>query len=186
VRLRGQDAWVQSVTISRIGTHPVMLDGAEPCTLRDNLVERAYNKGGGGRGYYYLWQATHNLLFNETVRDIRHLNFSNGSDYNVFFNLRLEVDLNPHNRRLRHNLFEGIRSEIPEGHRWGKGDRRGFHPYDGVMSDGNLAYRVSTFGDDRVYEVSYIPGDDRGHIRFTPLEDQPSGGTLYAVTGRRD
>lgn len=192
VTLQGNNSWVQGTRISKIGTHPVFIGNRHHCTLRDNIVEKSLNKGGGGRGYYYIAdKASYNLIYHEYIADLRHFTYLLGVNHNVVLNVTAKVDLNFHNKpQMVNNLFEGVRSEIPHSHRWGKGSSWGFGWYtvDVTKEDHNVAYKMSTlpdYPDTKAYLVlrNYTTKPD-GHA-FLEIPS-PRAGTFYPVTGCRE
>jgi hypothetical protein len=192
VTLQGNNSWVQGTRISKIGTHPIFLGNKHHCTLRDNIVEKALNKGGGGRGYYYIAdKSSYNLVYREYIADLRHFTYLMGVNHNVVLNVTAKVDLNFHNKpQMPNNLFEGIRSEIPSSHRWGKNDSWGFGWYtvDVTEEDHNVAYKMTTlpgYPDTKAYIIlrDYTT-EPRGHS-FLEIPT-PRAGTFYPVTGCRE
>jgi hypothetical protein len=129
--------------ILQAGNDPIRIRHSHHITLSHNLVDRAYNKGGGGAGYYNLIHSHHCLLYGETVRRIRHLSIHKGSSYNVVVNCNLQTDINFHNGDCGHNLIENNRIMIPNWHSWrpfGAGDYRQHKP----PGPNNILFRNET------------------------------------------
>jgi hypothetical protein len=104
--------------ILRAGNDPVRIRNSRHITCSYNFIDRAYNKGGGGAGYYNLINSHYCLLYKETVKRIRHLSIHKRSSYNVVYGCDLQVDVNFHNGDLGHNLIENNQINIPVWHSW--------------------------------------------------------------------
>lgn len=192
VTLQGDNSWVQGTRVSKIGTHPIFVGGKHHCTMRDNIVEKSLNKGGGGRGYYYFAsEASYNLVYHDTISDLRHFTYLLGVHHNVVLNVTSRVDFNFHNKpQMPHNLFEGIQSAIPDSHRWGKGGAWGFGWYtvDVTQEDQNIAYRMSTlpgYPDTKAYIILRDYSGEPDSYSFLETA-APRAGTFYPVTGCRE
>jgi hypothetical protein len=111
-----QNCWVDNCSIYSSGTEPVVLAGSHN-TVRNCLIDRAFNKGGGGNGYFDL-RGDYNLAVGNTVRRIRHFAIQQGAKFNVVYRNRLEVDVNFHNKDDGHNLVEGNEILLPTWHTW--------------------------------------------------------------------
>ncbi len=111
--------------ILNAGNDPIRIRNSRHITCSHNTIDRAYNKSGGGAGYYNLINSSYCLLYKETVSRIRHLSIHKSSSYNVVYGCDLEVDVNFHNGDLGHNLIENNQIRIPHWHSWrcfGTGD----------------------------------------------------------------
>lgn len=104
--------------ILKAGNDPVRIRNSRHITCSYNYIDRAYNKGSGGAGYYNLINSHYCLLYKETVKRIRHLSIHNRSSYNVVYGCDLQVDVNFHNGDLGHNLVENNKINIPVWHSW--------------------------------------------------------------------
>ena len=113
---QSQNCWIDNCMIIKAGTDPIMISGSHN-TVRNCLIDRAYNKGGGGQGYFDIW-GDHNLIVGNTGRRIRHLAIQQGAKHNVVLLNRLEVDVNFHNKDGGHNLVERNDIAIPTWHGW--------------------------------------------------------------------
>jgi hypothetical protein len=180
VRLQGRNAWMQNCHIVKVGTNPVNTWGCNHCTLRDNIVEKSYNKGGQGNGYYYIGATANSLFFHESVSNIRHFalnTLGQKNCNNVILNVYSEVDVNYHSDGIARTLVEGLESHVADSHYWGKENGFGFNGKG--MFPSNLHYRVNKFPDESVYRFRY---DSKLIKATTP---PPPAKTLYPVTGWR-
>ncbi len=129
--------------ILQAGNHPVRIRDSRHITSSQNFIDRAYNKSGGGAGYYNLIGSEYCLLYQDTVKRIRHLSIHKGSRYNVVYGCELQVDVNFHNADRGHNLVENNRVRIPSWHSWhcfGTGAASKHEP----PGPGNVLYRNAT------------------------------------------
>ncbi len=115
---RSENCKISHCNILQAGNDPIRIRLSEHITCSHNLVDRAYNKGGRGAGYYNLIHSHHCLLYNETVGRLRHLSIHKSSSYNVLYGCDLETDVNFHNGDRGHNLIENNEIRIPEWHSW--------------------------------------------------------------------
>jgi hypothetical protein len=113
-----ENCLITRCNILKAGNDPIRLQHSSHITLSHNYVDRAYNKGGGGAGYYNLINSHHCLLFEESIQRIRHLSIHYGSSYNVVYGCRLQTDVNFHNGDKGHNLIENNTIRIPHWHSW--------------------------------------------------------------------
>ena len=181
VSLGRSDSFMQNCAILDMATVPVGASGRHH-TLRDNLIERSYNKGPQGNGYYHTSTGSNSLFYNETVRNIRHVTLQ-GMDqkdqFHVFIHCHFEVDFNPHNGLISQNLLQDVYINPRSGHPWGKND--GMHGYKERYGKRNLLYRLPPKNPD-VLGIMTRAGkcdiDTSGNL------PQPKHGTLYAVTGK--
>lgn len=194
VTLQRDNSWVQGTRITKVGTHPVFIGGAKHCTLRENIVEKALNKGGGGRGYYYIANnSAYILVYRDVIADLRHFTYLMGVNHNVVLSVSTAVDLSFHNKpEMFNNLFEGIDSRIPDSHRWGKGASWGFGWYTVALTreNHNVVYKMTTlpgYPATKAYIIRRYwddPEEQNGHA-FEEIPE-PRGGTFYPVTGCRE
>ncbi len=185
---KAYDCWVDNCRILYSGTAPIIIDTCAHITMRNNIVDTSFNKGGNGSGYYILIGANYVLCFNETVRNIRHFVIQNNSMYNVVLGCRFEVDVNFHGEDGGHNLIEDCVVELPAKHMWPPVSywRRPPGP-------DNLIYRITASkGKSKILEKS-VPCDP---LAMYTLKDgspraylyevaQPMPATLYPMSGRR-
>jgi len=181
--------------ILQAGNDPIRLQHSRHITLSHNYIDRAFNKGGGGAGYYNLINSHHCLLFEETVKRIRHLSIHYESSYNVIYGCQLQTDVNFHNGDKGHNLVENNTIRIPHWHSWrpfGTGSAN-LHkppgPYNvlfrnvtdhkstGPETDPNILYFMSP----------YFPDRSLGQFKFieTSLADEFPNGLFEASRHRK-
>eukprot|EP00418_Pyrodinium_bahamense_P066092 CAMPEP_0179094402 /NCGR_PEP_ID=MMETSP0796-20121207/43292_1 /TAXON_ID=73915 /ORGANISM="Pyrodinium bahamense, Strain pbaha01" /LENGTH=366 /DNA_ID=CAMNT_0020792073 /DNA_START=55 /DNA_END=1151 /DNA_ORIENTATION=- len=111
------DCWVRHCSILKSGTDPVLIAGNHN-HFEANFVDRCFNKGGGGNGYFDL-RGSYNWVEGCTFKRIRHFAVQQGAAYNVVTKNRIEVDVNFHNMDRGHNLIEGNEVMVPSWHGWG-------------------------------------------------------------------
>ena len=116
IRENSSNNWVDNVSILNSGTDPILVRG-DHNTLSNNLVDRVYNKGTDGNGYYSI-TGDYNLIDGETVKRIRHFAVQRGAEYNVITNSEFEVDINFHNGDDGNNLVESNTINLPNWHGW--------------------------------------------------------------------
>ena len=110
------NCWIDSCRILKSGTDPILLAGNHN-TLRNNYVDRCYNKGGSGNGYYDI-RGDYNLIYNETIKRLRHFTIQQGAEYNVIIGNYIEGDVNFHNGDNGNNLLENNEIKLPTWHGW--------------------------------------------------------------------
>jgi hypothetical protein len=111
------NCWLDNIQILESGTDPILLSGTHN-TVRGCFIDRCYNKGGGGNGYFDI-RGDNNLVVHNRVLRIRHVAIQNGAQYNVVFKNHFEVDVNYHNADDGHNLVEQNEILIPTWRGWG-------------------------------------------------------------------
>jgi hypothetical protein len=172
------NCWAQNCNIVFSLSRPVRIhSGSAHVTMRDNYVDKCLHRGGQGSGYYEVVHATYVLMYNETVKNIRHVCLDGRIDYTVLVHCRLAVDVNWHCiPPMAKSLVERLDSEAEAvGHRWPT-----FCHYRERMAPDNLVYMSKPGWDDgNVYHPVH------GGSPFIQKADlpQPKGGTLYPVTG---
>lgn len=149
--LNSTDCWVDNCRILESGSTTINIWRSSHITCRDNVVDRAHNKG-GGQGYYSLTFSDHCLLYNEHIGRIRHLSIQELSHHNVVYQCRIDVDVNFHNRDDGHNLLEGNEIAIPYWH-WWKPFQRGDPSKHEPPGPANLLYH------NKVNHMNYRKGD---------------------------
>jgi hypothetical protein len=197
---RCEDCWVDAVSIVHSGSHPLEIIGGKHVTVRDTLVDGAFNKGdqgapaGSGNVYFSV---TSGLFYNNTVRNTRHALVVRdglaGEDmkYTVVLDCNLQGDVNFHGNRpdSGHNLFEGVlvRSLTTHGWpAWAYWKKEEIGPK-------NLAYRSAGWGGSNGDQ--FVSTNPEKVYTFTGLRDPntlveletpaPKSGTLYATTASR-
>ncbi|WP_375324220.1 hypothetical protein [Flagellimonas sp. GZD32] len=108
--------WISHSRILKSGNDPISVSG-DHNTIRNTIIDQAYNKGGGGNGYVLI-TGDHNLFVNNTVKRIRHISIERGAEYNVIFKNYIEVDINFHDGDDGNNLIEQNEINIPSWHSW--------------------------------------------------------------------
>jgi hypothetical protein len=178
-----KNCWVQNSQILYSVSRPVRIFGdSAHLTLRDNLIDVALHKGGGGSGYYEIVGAKYVLLYNETIKNIRHLCLDGVCEYSVVLDCRLSVDVNWHTiAPMNHTLIEGCTSDANRnGHQWGL-----FSHYKDAVGKDNYIYKFSPqYNDGAVYGPVWSGKDDPGGY-IQKKSEGPKTGTLYPVTGAR-
>jgi hypothetical protein len=110
------NSWVDNCNILESGSHAIRLRGNN-CTVSRSYIDRSYNKGPGGRGYFDI-TGNYNLVVGNTVKRIRHLAIQLGARYNVVYNNLLWVDVNFHDDDAGENLIEQNTITTPSWHAW--------------------------------------------------------------------
>ena len=110
------NSWVDNCNILESGSHAIRLRGNN-CTVSRSYIDRSYNKGPGGRGYFDI-TGNYNLVVGNTVKRIRHLAIQLGARYNVVYNNLLWVDVNFHDDDAGENLIEKNTITTPSWHGW--------------------------------------------------------------------
>ncbi len=113
-----KNCWVTNCNLLWTGSDPIRITNSKHITCSYNFIDRSYNKNDGGMGYYNIINSKYVLVFNETIKRIRHLSIQKGSKFNVICNNYLEVDINFHDGDKGYNLIEGNTICIPEWHSW--------------------------------------------------------------------
>ncbi|GAA4295201.1 hypothetical protein GCM10023163_14270 [Aestuariibaculum suncheonense] len=111
-----KNCWVTDCKILNSGTDPILVAG-EHNTLKGNYIDRCFNKGGSGNGYYDI-RGKYNLIMSETIKRIRHLAIQQGASYNVISDCYIEGDVNFHNGDKGRNLVEKTEIYLPTWHGW--------------------------------------------------------------------
>ncbi len=185
-----RNCWLNAVTIINSGNHALTIWKGKHHTIRDCYIERAWNKGGGGRGYVQF-SGSYCLMYNTTIKKMRHIAIQReGCEYNVFYKNKVEQDFNFHNADKGNNLVEQNTITLP------RGLDSGWH---GIMGPWASFHDVSE-RDNFVYKNKNVENNNNG---ATPFSDPnkiylgarnkekkkpfftsnkvPSGGTLYPV-----
>lgn len=177
------DSWIDNCNILESGSHAIRVRGNN-CTISRCFIDRAYNKGPGGRAYFDII-GDNNLVVNNTVKRIRHFAVHQGARYNVVFNNLFWVDVNFHSEDDGFNLIEKNTITTPSWHGWNiiATGAVEFHKPPGSK---NLIYNNTTdhrqtgqnlFGvENTIYTLT-------GFDSVVPANwSQPKCGTFYAVT----
>jgi len=110
------NSWIDNCNILESGNHPVRLRGNN-CTVSRCFVDRAYNKGPGGRGYFDI-TGDYNLVIDNTIKRLRHFTIQLGARYNVVYKNTLWIDINFHDDDDGNNLVEQNTITTPSWHAW--------------------------------------------------------------------
>ena len=176
------NCWVQNCNFKNSGTDPLEIR-ANHNTFRNNFVDGAFNRGGGGNAYYDI-TGDYNLITNEKVRRIRHFAIQLGAKYNVVIGCNLEVDVNFHNKDDGFNLVENNTIKSERWRSWGafaSGATRFGHDKPG---SNNIIFNNNTSGrgnsadfstDQKVFVFDQFM-EPRLLINTPPL-----GGTFYPI-----
>jgi glycosyltransferase Alg8 len=114
-----QDAVIERVTVLSAGRHPISIEQSHGFTVRDCVLDGAWNKGDGGSGYLRIARSYRGTVEGGTVRNIRHIALQWSSAFNRIRNVASEVDVNFHGGYAHHNEVDGMRFAIPAAHHWG-------------------------------------------------------------------
>jgi hypothetical protein len=114
--LNSSNSWLDELKILNSGTDAILMGGTHN-TVRNVFIDRSYNKGDGGNGYFSV-RGEYGLILMSEIYRIRHLSIEVGAKYNVVWNNKLEVDVNFHNGDGGHNLIEDNSIRIPTWRGW--------------------------------------------------------------------
>lgn len=146
--------WIDNCNILESGWHTIRIRGNNN-TVRNTFVDRAYNKGGNGRGYFNII-GDYNLIVNSTIKRIRHVNIELGAEYNVFYNNEIFVDVNFHDGDNGNNLIENNRVFTPT-----------YHPFP-VFTTGNSDFGHQLPGPNNLWVNNIANERQRGEIYSKP------------------
>lgn len=186
-----KNCWVQNCLLTASGSSPVLIVSSQHITMRFNVVDGSYNKGGRGNGYYLIAGSRYVLCANETVRNLRHFSIQDKSMFCVVIGCRFETDLNFHGFDWGRNLVESCEFAVPGKHQWSaiawwkapRGDRNFiYRPSGGKGNHDNLMKGVPT-DPDMLYEV--LPTNEINPIVAVRPDGIPEYKTLFARTGHR-
>ncbi len=110
------NSWIDNCNILESGNHAVRLRGNN-CTVSRSYIDRSYNKGPGGRGYFDI-TGDYNLVVENTIKRLRHFTIQLGARYNVVYKNTLWIDINFHNDDDGQNLIEQNTITTPSWHGW--------------------------------------------------------------------
>ncbi|MEP3390418.1 MAG: Ig-like domain-containing protein [Reichenbachiella sp.] len=191
-----RNCWIDGVKIINSGNHGIDLFNSDHVTIRDCYVERSWNKGEGGRGYVQI-NARHTLVFNTTIKKMRHFAVQKQhAKYNVFYRNNLEQDINFHDGDQGFNLAEKNVIRLPAGlaSDWhavmGKWSTQHQNPGPNNVVYGNDGIEnnnggISSFCDPT--KVWVPKGDERDPGgAFSTNTNTPSGGSFYPVSNAVD
>ncbi|MEL6919332.1 MAG: glycosyl hydrolase family 28-related protein, partial [Bacteroidota bacterium] len=156
------NCWVSDCNILKSGDDPITIKG-DHNTVRNSYIDRAYNKGGGGRAYFHI-TGDYNLIVNNTVKRLRHFAIERGAEYNVVYQNNIEVDINFHNGDDGNNLIERNIINIPTWHSW-----------DAIVT-GDPKFRHSPPGENNIILNNVINNKNENTPYSVP-------NTIYTLTG---
>lgn len=180
------NCWVQNCDILASLTSPIRIRRASRhITLRDNRVWGAIAKGGKGNGYYGIEGAAYVLMYNEDVRDIRHVCLQGMIGPSVMIHCRVTVDVNWHGGKPMNGfLVEAVTSYLPTWHFWPP-----VAHYRASAGTNNYLYRHEAWfrgaarpPDAGLYTLAQSWQTEPDWL--IPITPEPRGGTMYPVTGR--
>jgi hypothetical protein len=191
------NSWVDNIKVIKSGSNPIRLDGNNN-TVQNSVFDRAYNKGGGGAGYFHI-VGDRNLIYNNTISRLRHISIEAPccgftAQYNVIVNNTIyQTDINYHDGDLGNNLVEG---NIFNTESWNFNSGSGFET--GRLADGHsvpasnnlhynndmtLAADASYATTTQVYKTTGAYNISGGaNAGFETTIPAPIGGTFYPVT----
>ncbi len=109
-----KNGFAQSIHVKNAGNSPIDLSSASSRnTVRRVNIEGAYNKGGGGRGYFRIFGDS-NLVYANQASKIRHVSIQAGAKYNVVIRNNFRQDINFHTDDDGYNLVESNTVNLPK------------------------------------------------------------------------
>jgi glycosyltransferase Alg8 len=114
-----QDAVVERVTVRNAGKNPVSFEQSHGFTLKQCVLDGAWNKGDGGSGYLRIARSYRGTVEGCRVRGIRHIALQWSSAFNTLRDIASEVDVNFHGGFSHDNTVQDVRFAIPREHHWG-------------------------------------------------------------------
>jgi len=188
---KADNAWLQGCALTHAGSNPISIS-ANHLTIRDCLIDKAYNKGGKGHGYLELGGGAHHVLFyNCEIHNIRHVSIMWKSKYVVIYRCRLSVDINYHDGLPAKQLVEKTTIRRRGGHHWSP-ISFGWPPWQDVGPGPRCFLWDNDFdgdgsGDDNVWVLRDTSAGYENMATKKPMfldfGEPPAHGTLYAVTG---
>ncbi|WP_010522617.1 RICIN domain-containing protein [Aquimarina agarivorans] len=152
-----KNCWVDKVTVLNTGGSPVNTWKTDHLTFRDMYVDGVWNKGGGGSGYFAL-QSGYALVYNCTIKNLRHFAIQReGAYYNVVYKNNITQDVNFHNADAGNNLIEQNNITIQAGLE---------RPYHAVMGPWASFHRVSD-RDNYIYKNTCIERNNNNRRSFS-------------------
>lgn len=114
-----KNCWLQGVRIINSGSNAISSWRAQNITIRDCEIDGAFNKGSGGNGYVGISASKYFLMYNNTVKNIRHVAIQKvDCTYNVLYKNNFTVDVNFHDGDAGNNLVEGNTITLAQSHWW--------------------------------------------------------------------
>ncbi len=184
VRMDGntKNCWIDNCNFRDSGSaHLIISNPSKHITIRNTLVQGAFQKGNNGHGYGINSSGTYVLMVKTTVKNVRHWAIQQGAIYNVVYDCHSETDMNFHQGDLGLNLIEKSKLHRPYWHLWkviGTGASYHGDPgqgnmfYDNDVIDGNNGKKYT---DKKVYTFN----TNRNVVPM--FSTPPKYGTLYAM-----
>lgn len=185
------NCWIDDVDVLNSGRHTVSSWRSSHVTVRGCLIDGAWNKGGGGNGYFQI-QSDRFLVAYNRVRQIRHIALQKEHcEYNVLIHNFFEQDVNFHDDDNGNNLVEGNRSILPTTlasnwhsmmgpwsvvHTISRNDNFLFNNKCEERNNGGIA----TFSDTGVVYIGSRNYEQDGNV-FATTTAEPMAGTFYPV-----
>ncbi|WP_075344062.1 T9SS type A sorting domain-containing protein [Tenacibaculum agarivorans] len=182
IEKKSENCWIDSCTLKNSGSNPININGNHN-TFRNNFVDAAYNKGGGGAAYYAI-NGDYNLIVNERVRRIRHFAIQVGAKYNVVYDCDFEVDINFHNGDDGFNLIENNKIKSEQWRSWGAFASGGSQFGHKSPGKNNIIFNNEVSGknnSERFSSVTKVFVFDQYSNPRELSPNPPSGGTFYPV-----
>lgn len=193
-----KNSYVDNVAIINAASHPIVIGATSQGTgnhntIRDVVIDGAYNKAGGYQGYFHIGGA-YNLITGCKVTRIRHISFQDPvSEYNVFYKNDVTQEISFHNNDGGNNLVEYNKITTPVTLHDGYCSIMGPWSVQHQVGGKNFIYRNKClelnqggkvpWSDDELYigpwEVK--PADLYTQFRAQDEYPKPTGGTLYPV-----
>ena len=152
-----KNCWLDKVTILNTGGSPVNTWKTDHLTFRDMYVDGVWNKGGGGSGYFAI-QSGYALVYNCTIKNLRHFAIQReGAYYNVVYKNNITQDVNFHNADAGNNLIEQNNITIQSGFDF---------QYHAVMGPWASFHRVSD-RDNYIYKNTCIERNNNNRRSFS-------------------
>lgn len=187
------ECWVKSVTINKVGRHPVYYSkvwGAKHILIEDCVFDDAWHKGGGAQGYGGFEWAYDCMMRNVVMKDLRHApNVQGFASGNVFTNCDFyNSNAEMHTFFARHNLIENCRifkgdhwhgpiwttkyiDAIDHNHNPGAGRHVLFNNYmDGGTGGGGLRIGGLNYWDVYAYNFIDAKGTSKNGVLAFPIE----------------
>ncbi len=184
VRMDGntRNCWIDNCNFrDSASAHLIISNPSEHITIRNTLVQGAFQKGNNGHGYGINSSGTYVLMVKNIVKNVRHWAIQQGAIYNVVYDCHSETDMNFHQGDRGLNLIEKSKLHRPYWHLWkviGTGAS-----YHGDPGQGNMFYDNDVidgksgkkYTDQKVYTFN------RNREVVPMFSTPPKYGTLYAV-----
>lgn len=185
-----KNCWFQGLVVKNSGNLAIDIYNCSHITVRDCILDGSWNKGGGGHGYVQF-SGSYCLMYNTSVKKMRHIAIQNQyCKYNVFYQNNVEQDFNFHNADAGYNLVEQNVSRLPAGMGTAWHSMMGpwsiQHaepgPKNAIYKNNCIEYNnggAVTFSNN---SLVYLPVRHENNIPFNTSINTPIGGTFYPVS----